>query len=122
MLLRSKLLALAISAAFLVLPAGVSAESGFLDDVDDLPLAPGLVEDPAARVVFDKPAGRIVEAAASGAVSAGAVTRFYAQTLPGLGWTARAGDAWVRGDEVLRLQVEQAGPPVIVRFSIAPKK
>ena len=122
MLLRTKLLALAISAAFLVLPAGVSAESGFLADVDDLPLAPGLVEDPAARVVFDKPAGRIVEAAASGAVSAGAVTRFYTQTLPGLGWTARAGDAWVRDDEVLRLQVEQAGPPVIVRFSIAPKK
>ena len=122
MLLRTKLLALAISAAFLVLPAGVSAESGFLTDVDDLPLAPGLVEDPAARVVFDKPAGRIVEAAASGAVSAGAVTRFYTQTLPGLGWTARAGDVWVRGDEVLRLQVEQAGPPVIVRFSIAPKK
>ena len=37
-------------------------------------------------MVFDTPAGRIVEAVASGAVTRDEVLAFYAETLPQLGW------------------------------------
>lgn len=119
MLLRTKLFALAISLVLAAVPAG--AESAYLADIDDLPLAGGLVEDPAARVVFDKPAGRIVEAVARGPVTADAVREFYAQTLPALGWQAAPGGTWVRGEEQLKIEIGPAGPPVAVRFSIAPR-
>ncbi|MBT6285832.1 MAG: hypothetical protein HOI96_11720, partial [Rhodospirillaceae bacterium] len=61
MLLRTKLNATVIAGALLVWSSVSGAQSAYLADVDDLPLAPGLVEDSAARVAFDKPAGRIVE-------------------------------------------------------------
>lgn len=119
MLLRTNLFALAIS---LSLVAGsASADSAYLADIDDLPLAEGLVEDPGARVVFDKPAGRIVEAVASGPVAARAVREFYAQTLPALGWQAVAAGIWGRGGERLKIEIDRAGPPVVVRFAITPQ-
>jgi len=121
MLLRTKLLAIAISAFLLIGPDSVGAQSVYLADIDDLPLAPGLVEDPNARVSFDKPAGRIIEAAATGDTSWEAVRGFYAQTLPGLGWTSRDATHWERNGESLTIQIEPGGPPMIVRFSIAPK-
>src|SRR6185437_16642156 len=45
------------------MPAG--AVSTFLAEVDDLPMAPGLVEQPGGTL-FDTPEGRIVEAVAEG--------------------------------------------------------
>ena len=65
-----------ILAALLALLAPVPAQAqSFLADVDDLPLAPGLVEDTGARVAFDKPEGRIVQAFARGRASAAGATR-----------------------------------------------
>lgn len=121
MLLRTKLFAIAISLIFLVGPDRVGADSVYLADLDDLPLAPGLIEDPDARVSFDKPAGRIVEAAATGASNGNEVRAFYAQTLPALGWKPLGETRWERGGETLRIEIEQDGAPVVVRFSIAPK-
>ncbi len=111
-------------AALLVLAAPVApvAAQGpaYLADVDDLPLAPGLVEDEEGRIAFDKPEGRIVQAVASGAVDPVAVRAFYAETLPALGWQPRAERTWTRGKETLRLNVNSRDGGVVVRFAIAP--
>lgn len=120
MLLRTNLFALAILLVLAAMPAG--AESAYLADIDDLPLAEGLVEDPSARVVFDKPAGRIVEAVARGPVAANTVRSFYMQTLPALGWRAVAGGVWARGGEQLKIEIGPDGPPVVVRFAITPRE
>ena len=109
-------------AALLALSApGPAQAQSFLADVDDLPLAPGLVEDAGARVAFDKPEGRIVQALARGRASAVAVRAFYAETLPALGWQAAGAERWTRGAEALRLTLEAADGVVVVRFAIAPK-
>ena len=123
MLLRTKLLGIA-TALFLLTGPGLvgptKAESTYLADIDDLPLAPGLFEDPNARVSFDKPAGRIVEAAAAGDTTPHDVRGFYTQTLPGLCWVPRGPALWERNGESLAIQITPDGPPVVVRFSIAP--
>lgn len=121
MLLRTKLLAMAVCAVLLMGPALAGAQSVYLADMDDLPLAPGLVEDPNARVSFDKPAGRIIEAAAAGETTRPAVLAFYTRTLPELGWVARGAARWERNGESLTIRIEPGGPPVVVRFSVAPK-
>ncbi len=103
-------------------PAGTPMADGaqFLADVDDLPLPEGMVEDPDARVAFDEPGGRVVEAAASGPLEPEAVTEFYRETLPALGWTSVGPGVWRRDGEELRVAVVEAGPPVRVQFTIAP--
>ena len=121
MFLRTNLNLALIAAILLIWSSLAGAQSAYLADVDDLPLAPGLVEDPAARVAFDKPAGRIVEAAAGGTTTAAAIGGFYDQTLPALGWQAVGGNTWVRGAEQLQIQVERNGTSVIVRYSLSPR-
>ncbi len=44
----------------LILPAH-AGDQGFVSAIDDLPLMPGLTEETEGTVVFDTPAGRIVE-------------------------------------------------------------
>lgn len=121
MLVRTNLNLALIAALLLIWSSLAGAQSAYLADVDDLPLAPGLVEDPAARVAFDKPAGRIVEAAAGGTTTAAAIGGFYDQALPALGWQAVGGNTWVRGAEQLQIQVERNGPSVIVHYSLSPR-
>jgi hypothetical protein len=116
--------AVVLTAALLVLAAPVApvAAQGpaYLADVDDLPLAPGLVEDTEGRIAFDKPEGRIVQAVASGAADPAAVRAFYAETLPALGWQPGAEQTWTRGKETLRLNLDTTDGVVVVRFAIAP--
>ncbi len=64
------------------------AQTVFLQDLEDMPLVPGLAEIDSERVMFDKPEGRIVRTAAEGIVTGAAVQSFYTKTLPSLGWTA----------------------------------
>jgi hypothetical protein len=118
--------AAALSAALFLLTLSVAAvadegKSGFVGGVEDLPLMPGLVEVPEARVVFDKPGGRIVEAFAVGSVATAAVRNFYAQALPQLGWRPAGGDRYLREDEVLALDIGADGDAATVRFSISPR-
>ena len=120
MLLRTKPFAVAIWCILAVFAGGAVADSGYLADVDDLPLPPGLSEDDSARMVFDKPEGRIVEAQATGSGTPAGVEDFYAVALPALGWQARGNGAWSRGDEVLQLTLSQDGPQVVVRYLITP--
>lgn len=96
---------------------------GFFADMDDMPVMPGLVEDLDATVVFDRPDGRIVEAAAAGPVTPAAIRQFYQAALPSLGWEAKAGASMVfrRGAERLSLDITDAGDGnSILRLSIEP--
>ncbi|MHA1544668.1 MAG: hypothetical protein ACTSU8_05985 [Alphaproteobacteria bacterium] len=73
--------------AFLVFasPALAEDESG-LAELIGIPVMDGLTEAEDARLVFDKPGGRIVHARFGGSVSAGEVITFYRETLFQLGW------------------------------------
>ncbi len=103
-------------------PAALAEEAAaFMAGVADLPLMPGLTEVPDAGVVFDKPAGRIVEAYAEGAVSRAAVTAFYLGTLPNLGWRAKAEALFQREGELLRLGFMGDDGALVVRFTLQPE-
>ncbi len=103
-------------------PAALAGEAAaFMAGVADLPLMPGLAEVPDAGVVFDKPAGRIVEAYAEGAVSRAAVTAFYISTLPNLGWRAKAEALFQREGELLRLGFMGDDGALVVRFTLQPE-
>ena len=121
-ILACGLLAAALLAAA---PGGrAAAAPAFLSAVADLPLMPGLVEAPDRTVVFDTPGGRIVLAAAAGAVAEAAVRRYYRAALPGLGWTAvegaRGADRFVRDGEVLVVEYRRGEAGLVVRFSLSP--
>jgi hypothetical protein len=93
--------------------------AGFVPGTEDVPLMPGLAttEKP---VVFDKPQGRIVEAAAKGKVTREGVRRFYKETLPGLGWREEAGE-WRREAEALRIETKGRDGDLRVEFSLSPR-
>ena len=112
--------------------APVVAAADFLRFVEDLPLAPGLVEDTSASILFDKPNGRIVRARASGRLPPATVVGFYRETLPQLGWQPetkpaksgrnRASDLrFVRARESLSVEVAADGRGVVVQFAITPR-
>jgi hypothetical protein len=96
------------------------AAAGFLSIAEDVPLMPGLAENADAAAVFDKPSGRIANAEAKGAVSADAVRRFYAATLPQLGWQALSGEQYRRDRERLRLSFAGRDGALTVRFELLP--
>ena len=121
-----------LAVAFLLAPSALGAQgpapaalaeeaAAFMAGVADLPLMPGLAEVPDAGVVFDKPAGRIVEAYAEGAVSRAAVTAFYISTLPNLGWRAKAEALFQREGELLRLGFMGDDGALVVRFTLQPE-
>ena len=126
MTIRSALLAFSLIASALALPA--QAAGGFVDGFDELPLMPGLFAVQDESLTFDKPAGRIVQAEARGAVAAEAVRKFYGETVPQLGWRKADGaDRFVRDGEALHLEyapapADAAGrPQITVRFLLSPE-
>ena len=123
----------ALGLALIVIATPLSATE-YLKAVEDLPLAPGLVEDRNATTVFDKPAGRIVEMRASGRniSSAVMVFTFYGETLPQLGWQpqfTRGKDEikgttelrFMRSREMLSLVITETDGGIVVRFAITPR-
>ena len=110
----------AAGAAVLWLAAAPALAAGaFLAEFEDLPLAPGLTEQPGG-VLFESPNGRIVEATAEGRVASHQVLAFYAQTLPQLGWVPVDETSYRRDNEILRIVVDGSRAPVSVHFSVAP--
>ncbi len=101
--------------------ARAEGHAAYLAAVADLPLMPGLAEVPGAGLVFDQPSGRIVEAYAQGAVSRAAVRAFYLDTLPNLGWRAKAEALFQREGEELRLDISGDDGALIVRFTLQPQ-
>ena len=78
---------------------------------------------PVALQRIESAVGRIVEAYASGPVSRDQVLRFYAATLPQLGWRADGDAAFRREDEILKLEFPPPGPGgLTVLFTLAPAR
>lgn len=121
---RCRAALLVIGLALLTAPAQAQ-DSGFIEQVTDLPLMPGLSEVKDAGVVFDKPDGRIVEAYAEGDLKRDAVIGFYRDTLPQLGWTqakaAGAAATFRREGENLALDFLDGGGALVVRFTLTPE-
>lgn len=107
-----------------VASAAWAAASGFVDGFEDLPLMPGLSQDPGSATVFDSTAGRIIESYATGRLSQDSVLSFYAETLPQLGWEAvgvdHAAAIYRREGEDLRVDVREKGGIVNVHFQASP--
>lgn len=100
--------------------SALAAEAIYSTVIEDLPLMPGMTEKADDAVVFDKPAGRILETTAEIAATPEEIKAFYAETLPSLGWQAHAGSAFVREDETLQLDIEKIGDATLVHFSLTP--
>jgi hypothetical protein len=114
--------ALVFSGALIVATAGPRAQNGgFVKEVADLPLMPGLREVKDAGVVFDKPVGRIVEAYAQGEVARAEVLSFYDKTLPQLGWRKAGAASFRREGESLALDFPDGSGILVVRFTLTPE-
>jgi hypothetical protein len=113
------ILCCALLGAALPCPATAEDPPGFLAGTEDIPLMPGLRNEPNTLVVFDKPQGRIVEAEARGKVTRAAVEAFYTASLPELGWTPGA-DGWRRDGEELRFEFKGRDGDLRVGFSLSP--
>ena len=114
---------IAASLIFATVLFGAGAGRGsdaFVAGVTDLPLMPGLHPLPEATLIFDKPNGRIVQAAATGAGSRDKLWEFYDETLPQLGWHRRGPAHFTRDGERLRITVEKNDSQLPVRFAMAP--
>lgn len=103
----------------------VPATQVFLRDMEDIPLMAGLTERPAAGVVFETAAGRIVEAEAdsppAARLTADRVMDFYRATLESLGWRPLGSGRFAREDEILSIFTGPAAGGLRVRFSLRPK-
>jgi hypothetical protein len=95
--------------------------AGFVAGTEDVPLMPGLRNEDGTLVVFDKPQGRIIEVEARGKVTRAAVEKFYATSLPALGWVAEGTHGWSREGEGLRLDIKGRDGDVRVGFSLSPR-
>jgi hypothetical protein len=123
------LLAGAILAAGPVPRPGLAAQTAsktgaapaFVAGTEDVPLMPGLRNQESTLVVFDKPQGRIVEIEARGKVTRAAAEKFYAASLPPLGWVADGTLRWRRDGEGLRLDIKGHDGDLRVGFSLAPR-
>jgi hypothetical protein len=104
----------------LLAPPPALADS-FVAGTEDLPLMPELQPVAGSALSFDKPQGRIVEAQARGKVTRAAVLRFYAQTLPQLGWRPTGSNAWQREGEKLQLDFHGQDGALTVGFTLAPR-
>lgn len=113
--------ALALLLAMAAAAAGAAEGTVFVSGIDDLPLMAGLRETEGSALVFDSPAGRIVEAEAAGAVSRDEVVRFYRATLPELGWKPEGDTAFSRQRESLRLEITGGAGALAVKFILAPR-
>ncbi|MBT5659187.1 MAG: hypothetical protein HOI33_00050 [Rhodospirillaceae bacterium] len=103
---------------------GVPDGGGFVAGFEDLPLMPGLKNVAGSDIVFDTPAGRIIEAEASGQVAREGILDFYARTLPQLGWEHFLEGEYRREGETLKLEIggeKSPQGPVSVHFFLAPR-
>lgn len=94
-------LALALAA-----PAPAFAQrTAFVSALEDVPLPMGFSEQ-GEPVVFETPAGRILQVQAEGSAGPSSVREYYALSLPQLGWTPLEDRfAFVRGGDTLEIDV-----------------
>lgn len=95
---------------------------GYFAAQPDLPIAPGLIEDTAAGLTFDPGIVRILDLVAAGPAKTSDIQRFYADTLPMLGWDKTSGNTYAREGEVLQLGITPENGRTIVKIRIEPAK
>lgn len=120
MTIRPVLTALIAAFALALAQPAPAQEAAFLEGSEDIPLMGELAAVPDAGIVFDSPAGRIVESFAAGPTSREAVLGFYAETLPALGWTPESRVRFTREGESLSLDFFGPDGELTVRFTLAP--
>lgn len=106
-------------------PLPAAAQQGespaFLQNLNDVPLMPGLYERLDAGVVFDEPEGRIVEAEATAeGVQTPEIQQFYRKSLPQMGWQYRDPGRFSKNGESLKIAIEEGMQGPVVRFSVQP--
>ena len=94
----------------------------FFNAVEDLPLAPGLVQEPDQGVFFDSPRGRIVAVVAYGEGSLTVYRDFYKKALPALGWERQSEGAYRRDNEALKIDLQVYDQRTEVRIRVVPIK
>jgi len=94
----------------------------FFSTIPDLPIMQGVHELPDHAVMFDKPAGRIIESVAQvDSVTWPQIQSYYKAALPQLGWALLSEDIYTRGGEVLRLEFEEIEGEYFLRIVLAPR-
>ena len=94
----------------------------FFNAVEDLPLAPGLVQEPDQDVFFDSPRGRIVTVVAYGEGSLAVYRDFYNKALPALGWERQTEGSYRRDNEALNIGLKVYDHRTEVRIRVVPIK
>ena len=111
---------MAIALVFAVAAVAPAGAQTFLAGFEDVPLMDGLTADEDAGLVFDSPAGRIVEAYAVGEVAWQDVITFYTATLKSLGWRTLGQGRFAREGEELHIDRFGRDGDLTVRFTLAP--
>lgn len=97
------------------------ADDRFVTGMENVPLMPGLSENAEEHAEFESPAGPIVQAVATGAVSKAEVLTFYTETLPQLGWNSKGAGVFCRDGKTLAVELEESvSPGITVRFAVFP--
>ena len=87
---------------FLVCFSIVNAVAGvFFKSINDLPLAPGLLEARQEGLVYRGEYGNIITAVAYGEVKIVNLRKFYERVLPSLGWNLIEEGKYIRDGELL---------------------
>ncbi len=120
MFMRS-LIILGVLLGFVFGAINSTAAPKFVPGIDDLPLMPGLVLKSETPVVFDTPAGRIIEVFAVGKMPSAHIRSFYGETLLQLGWQPSRKNEFQRDKELLKIEIsEDKSGQRVVRFSVVP--
>lgn len=94
----------------------------FFEALYDVPVMPGLEELKDQAMLFDKPDGRIASVTAvSETKSQGDVSRFYAETMPALGWKNINKNQYVRKKDLLTIELSTKSPYTVAKFTLSPR-
>ena len=118
------LLALLKNLVFLtsVFSAQPALAQAFFNAVEDLPLAPGLVQTLDRDIFFESLRGRIVTVFAYGEDGVIVYREFYKKALPPLGWALQTDGTYSRDNEVLQIDFQVRGQRTEVRIRVVPMK
>ena len=95
----------------------------FSNSINDLPIMPGLTLQPDEDVLFVTPStGRIATSVATGIVDVDDVYRFYAKTLPQMGWKTSDKRSYFRDADQLTIKAHADGKLTRVEFTVTPKQ
>ncbi len=95
-------------------------ELAFLPDIEGVPIYEGFAVNEDKRSFYDSPDGKVAEIVIEGEADGDAVSAFYAETLPQLGWEQQKEGGFKRGKEALDLEVSTHAHRVAVKFSLQP--